>query len=184
MPSSPQIDLISRKYREAFGASARPDYADWMQAGAGRAEAAAALGYRRASAGPLFLEAYLDQPVEALVSARLGRGIERAAIVEIGNFAADNALAMVELWGSAANDLGGESEVAVATLTAPLRRMFTRIGLPITVIAAASPDRLGEGAARWGSYYAQDPMVCMGVIAEGQTALAAFLARRNRRAAA
>ena len=30
---------------------------------------------------------------------------------------------MIELWGAVANDLGGSSEVAVATLTAPLRRM-------------------------------------------------------------
>lgn len=173
MPSSPQTELISRKYQEVFGASARPAYADWMGAGA-----AAALGYRRAGSEPLFLETYLDQPIESLVSSTLGRTIDRGAIVEIGNFAADSAIAMVELWGRAANDLGGSGEVAVATLTAPLRRMFARIGLPIIPLAKADPARLPGAAEEWGSYYATDPMVCMGVIAEGQSAIAAFLARR------
>jgi len=181
MPATPHFELIGRRYREVFGASARPSFSEWMQAGG---VAAAALGYRRGSSGPLFLEVYLDRPVEELVSEALGRQVARDAIVEIGNFAADNAIAMVELWGRAANDLGGNGEVAVATLTAPLRRMFARIGLPITPIARADPARLENASAEWGSYYATDPMVCMGVIAEGQAAIAAFLARRQRKAAA
>ncbi len=181
MQTRPRNDLIRRKYQEVFGASVRPAYDNWLQA---NESADAALGYRRAGSGPLYLEAYLDCPVEQLVSAAAGRPVERTAIIEIGNFAADNALAMVELWGRAANDLGGNGEVAVATLTAPLRRMFARIGLPITQLAPARAERLGEQAGQWGSYYASDPVVCMGEIAQGQAALAAFLARRQRMAAA
>jgi len=183
MPSSLHSDLICRKYREVFGASIQPAFASWQETGAS-GKTSAALGYRRAGADPLFLEAYLDAPVEDLVSERLGRSIAREAIVEIGNFASDNALAMIELWGAAANDLGGQSEVAVATLTAPLRRMFARIGLPFTVIAPARPDRLEAGSTDWGSYYELDPQVCMGLIAEGQHAIGAFLARRKLRQAA
>lgn len=179
MPLKPQDDLIRRKYRETFGATLHPQYAQWMEAGA-----SAALGYRRADALPLFLETYLDAPIEDLVSQALGRPVEREAIVEIGNFAADNALAMIQLWGSAANDLSSTSEVAVATLTAPLRRMFTRIGLPITVLAPACRERLGGHGDSWGSYYDLDPQVCCGEIAPGQQAIAAFLARRNLRDAA
>ena len=179
MPSTPPTDLIAVKYQEAFGASFRPAFASWLEVNGG-----AALGYRRASAGALFLEAYLDQPVEIALAEVLGRVVERAAIVEIGNFAAVNALAMIELWGSAANDLGAASEIAVATLTAPLRRMFERIGLPITAICPARPERLGGDLAEWGGYYELDPVVCMGVIADGQAAISAFLARRNHRFAA
>lgn len=36
---------------------------------------------------------------------------------------------MIELWGRAANDLGSDGEVAVATLTAPLRRMVAWIAM-------------------------------------------------------
>jgi Thermostable hemolysin len=183
MQTTPQIELVSRKYRESFGASARPDFANWLQAGPSP-EARAALGYRRASEEKLFLEAYLGAPIEKVVSAALDRQFAREAIVEIGNFAATNAIAMIELWGMAANDLGGTNEVAVATLTAPLRLMFRRIGLPITILAPARPEGLGQAAALWGNYYAQEPFVCAGVIANGQAAIASFLARRNRKAAA
>lgn len=179
MPSGPRNELIARKYAAVHGAEPRLSYGNWLDA----AEKAA-LGYRRAGAETLFLEAYLDAPVEVLASVALGREVARSAVVEIGNFAADNALAMVKLWGSAANDLGGESEVAVATLTAPLRRMFARIGIPLVEIAPARCERLGTAAGEWGRYYAMDPVVCAGVIADGQAAIAAFLARRNRRCAA
>lgn len=179
MRSMPNFEMIGRQYRDVFSAKAPRSFAQWLAAGEG-----AALGYRRADDEPLFLEAYLDAPVEDLVGAALGRPVPRGAIVEIGNFAADNALAMVELWGNAANDLGGSSEIAVATLTAPLRRMFARIGLPVVELAPARPERLGSAAHAWGSYYAQDPVICMGVIADGQAAMAAFLARRARSIAA
>ena len=183
MPSTMQAELICRKYRDTFGAAMQPAFASWHGAET-EGRAAAALGYRRAGAEPLFLEAYLDAPVEQVVGAALGKPVAREAIVEIGNFASDNAMAMIDLWGAAANDLGGVSEVAVATLTAPLRRMFARIGLPVTVIAPARAERLGAGSQAWGSYYDLDPQVCMGVIADGQRAIGAFLARRKIRKAA
>lgn len=183
MPATPKIEMVARKYREAFGATARPAFAAWLEAGSGIVTGAA-LGYRRAGEEPLFLEAYLDRPIEELAGEVLDRPVERSAIVEIGNFAADNAIAMIELWGHAANDLGGGGEVAVATLTAPLRRMFMRIGLPFKLIAPADPGRIDNGASEWGSYYATDPWVCAGVIADGQAAIAAFLSRRQRKAAA
>jgi hypothetical protein len=176
-------DLVRRRYGEVFGAALTPVFSNWRHRGADHA-AGAALGYQRAGAAPLFLEAYLDRPIEQVVSEALGRPIERSSVVEIGNFAADNALHMIELWGAAANDLGSDSEIAVATLTAPLRKMFARIGLPVRVLAPARLEALAGDGRDWGSYYDSDPQVCMGVIAHGQQAIAQFLARRSRAAAA
>lgn len=183
MAANVEIPLISKRYHEVFGAQLSPGFASYMVCATNN-ETSAALGYRRAGAHPLFLETYLDEPVETAVSRTYGRTIAREAVIEIGNFASDNAMAMVALWGSAANDLAGSGEVAVATLTLPLRRMFARIGVPIVELAPARPERLGEGAADWGSYYETDPRVCAGLIAEGQDAIAAFLARRQNRKAA
>ena len=115
---------------------------------------------------------------------QLDGAVPRKDIIEDGNFAAETAIAMIELWGAAANDLAGRSAIAVATLTAPLRRIFTRIGVPIVEIAPARPEALGAAAAEWGRYYETDPRVCAGIIREGQAAISAFLARRNRREAA
>ena len=173
--------FVDDTYRRAYGARRAAVFGDYLsRGGAGRA----ALGYRRAGAEPLFLEAYCDDPIETLVSAALDRTVSRDAIVEIGNLAANNAWSMIALWGEAANDLGGASEVVVATLTAPLRRMFARIGVPAYRLMAADPAKLGPAAADWGSYYAQDPCICAGPIAEGQRAIAGFLARRRRENAA
>lgn len=183
MAEHSEIPLIRQRYQDVLGARLTPAYRSYLSRQA-RGASAAALGYRRAGAEPLFLERYLDQPVEAEVSAAFGQRVAREAIVEIGNFAADNAMAMIALWGDAANDLGGSSEVAVATLTAPLRRMFARIGLPLKVLGPALASRLGEEAAEWGHYYELDPMVCAGIISEGQQAINAFLQRRQRQEAA
>lgn len=182
MPPTTDTSLICRRYHEVFGARPAPSFRDYVQHGAGTP--AALLGYRRASEAALFLEAYLDRPVEDHLTQAFGRNVARAEVVEIGNFAADNAIAMIQLWGAAANDLAGVSEIAVATLTAPLRRMFARIGVPLIELCLARPERLGAEAAHWGRYYQNDPRVCAGSIREGQGAIAAFLARRDRKAAA
>ena len=182
MLESTEVPYVRQRYREAFGATLSPSFSHWMDKGED-GQSCAALGYRRAGDEPLFLERYLGQSIETLVSAALNRKIPRERIVEIGNFAAGNALAMLDLWGAAANDLGSASEVAVATLTAPLRSMFARIGVPITVLAPAGADRVGEDQAAWGKYYELDPQVCVGEIALGQEAISAFLARRRRNAA-
>ncbi len=175
--------LIDETFRRAYGAENAVGYRDYLALG-GQDTGRAALGYRRASAEALFLESYLDQPIEQAVSLAFGRPIQRERIVEIGNLAADNVWAMIALWGAAANDLGGASEVVVATLTAPLRRMFARIAVPVHELAPADPARLGPTAAEWGSYYESDPRVCAGSISEGQRAIAAFLTRSRRERAA
>lgn len=181
MSERSEAGLVQRRFLEIHDARIVPSFASYRQVE--RSEVPrAALGYRRAQIEPLFLERYLDAPVERLVSAAINRPTERRHIIEIGNLAADDAFAMIELWGSVANDLGADCEVAVATLTAPLRAMFARIGVPIRPLARASISRSDDPEA-WGRYYAGDPWVCAGVISEGQSAISAFLARRRRHAA-
>lgn len=181
MSERSEAGLVQRRFLEIHGARIVPSFASYRQVA--RAEVPrAALGYRRAETEPLFLERYLDAPVERLVSNALGRPVQRNHIIEIGNLAADDAFAMIELWGSVANDLGADCEVAVATLTAPLRAMFTRIGVPLSVLAPASASRADDQGI-WGRYYEGDPWVCAGLISQGQSAISAFLARRGRRAA-
>ena len=178
------LPMIRLAYRQAFGATLEPGFEQYLRYGKEPARGAA-LGFTRAGNGPLFLERYCDGPIETLASAVLGRRVPRESIVEIGNFAAADGAGIVELWGMTANDLGDFSEVAAATLTKPLRRIFGRLGVPIHVLAPADPTRLGEDARAWGSYYELDPQVCIGEIAAGQRAISCLLGRRrNRREAA
>lgn len=172
------IPMIRKRYAGAFGAALEPGFGCYVQRGSSPA-AGAALGYARAGAAPLFLERYLDRPIEALAAVALGREVARTAIVEIGNLAAGNALAMIELWGAAANDLAASCEIGAATLTAPLRGYFARLGIPVYELAPASRECAGAGVADWGNYYELDPKVCIGEIAVGQLAMATLLARRQ-----
>lgn len=172
--------LISRRYADAHGAMPTVSFTHFHAHGSGTA-IGAVLGYRRADLGKLFLEAYLDRPVEDMLGAALGRSFRRHDIVEIGNLAASNAPAMIALWAQASNDLADEAEIAVAVLTAPLRSMFRRLGITLHEIAPARIERLGAEGAQWGRYYASDPVVCAGFIADGQDRLSRLVARRERR---
>ena len=51
------------------------------------------------------------------------------------------------------------------TATRELRNAFTRLGLAPLELSPADPARLPDGGARWGSYYANEPVVVAGRIA-------------------
>jgi len=173
--------FVANRFSEEHGARPCMDYGEWHVVSSAADQPMAALAVRCAADEPLFLEAYLSSPIEMIVSAAFDRGIARNAIVEIGCLAAVPTPAIVKLWSDAASTLAGRHEVAVATLTLPLRKMFARIGLPFVELAQADPSRLqGRAHENWGRYYDAHPVVCAGDIRNGSAALTAF----NQRGAA
>jgi hypothetical protein len=140
----------------------------------------AALGFRRAGDGPLFLEQYLDQPIELALRPYFGDDVERARVVELGSLAANSGLAMIELWLATAQELAAGADIGVAVLTRPLRDMFGRLGIGLHQLGPAHAARLGDAANEWGSYYDNDPVVCAGSLREGQRRLQRFTARRRQ----
>lgn len=171
-------DLITDRYAAVHGAHIASDFPNHCTL-TDQSGPCAVLGFRSAGAGSLFLERYLDDPIEIAVRDALGIAIARERIVEIGAHASSRPRATVALWATAAATLDGPSDVAVAVLTAPLRAMFARIGLPIVEIAAAEPGRLGSHSAPWGRYYDSDPIVCAGSIAAARAPLARWLEGRG-----
>ncbi|CAN5421531.1 hypothetical protein BH09PSE4_BH09PSE4_11430 [soil metagenome] len=163
-------ELITDRYAAMHGAQIKTDFPNYCTVN-DLTGPCAVLGFRSAGGGNLFLEHYLDEPVEGAVHAALGVAVSRERIVEIGAHASSRPRATITLWAQAAATLDGQSDVAVAVLTAPLRAMFARVGLPIVEIAPARPDRLGEQSAEWGRYYEADPVVCAGWIAAAQAPL-------------
>lgn len=126
-------------------------------------ELLAAAGYRSA-AEPLFLERYLDVPVDQLI-AQHGGGLlpPRARIVEVGHLAARRAghgRALILQLASYLNEQ--RVEWVVSTLTEELRHLFERMGVQPLELGRADPTRLGAGAQAWGRYYAHRPMVLAG----------------------
>lgn len=132
-----------------------------------------ALGYTAARDGALFLEHYLDLPVETAIAGKAGQAIARADIVEVGNLAGRCAGAARALIVFMTRHLFQQGYTWVAfTATRALLNSFARLRLLPTVLADADPGRLGEAGRAWGSYYASRPQVMFGNIGYGHAQLA------------
>ncbi len=161
-------DFIAARFARAYGARLTHflPHLLGVKDGLGRWQAAA--GYAAAGAQALFLEQYLDQPVELALAAALGAPIARGSVVEVGNLAANSAGMARSLIPQLARHLHRMGYRWVAfTATRALRNSFHRLGLKPVPIAAADRARLADGGAHWGSYYDQDPVVVAGKISLG-----------------
>lgn len=119
----------------------------------------AAVGIRSAR-HPLFLERYLDEPVEAVIRQIVGHSVSRQTIAEVGQLAADRSSAGITLMLCLAHRLAADGyEWMVFTATEELRGILVRLGLLLFAIAHADPSRLGNEAQAWGRYYEHHPLI-------------------------
>ncbi|MFT3673674.1 thermostable hemolysin [Aestuariivirga sp.] len=159
-------DLIARRYEEQFGVRIVPDYPQFLTLQSGTGGLLSAVGIRRAADAPLFLEQYLDQPVEdVLAGAGLGRH-PRSAIVELGSLASLSNRASLYLIAAMAAYMQQKGfAVATVTGTRRLRRIFSLFDLDLSTLAAARAERLTGPTRNWGSYYDDDPQVLAAPVA-------------------
>lgn len=156
--------FIAQRFARAYGAQVTADHPLIAGLVAPDGEVLAAAGVRFAETGPLFLERYLDQPIEAEVGRVLGGPASRDAIAEIGAFASTHPAWSMQLFEALPPWLAGLAgrRFAVATLRPELARMLGRSGFGLRTIANADPARLGDEASAWGSYYAGAPRIYAG----------------------
>ncbi|MBP6708192.1 MAG: thermostable hemolysin [Candidatus Accumulibacter sp.] len=125
----------------------------------------AATGWRAAQAAALFLECYLEQPIEQAMADLAHQRVRREEIVEVGNLAAEKPGGTVQVVLALAAHLDRLGyKWVVFTATRELIGIFNRLGLPLLALATADPGRLGEAAATWGRYYDTQPIVVAGRI--------------------
>ncbi|GAB1394544.1 hypothetical protein MASR1M60_27080 [Rhodocyclaceae bacterium] len=125
----------------------------------------AAAGWRSAANTKLFLESYLDRPIEQAMDERAAQPAERSRIAEVGHLAAEkNGGSLHVILALAAHLHRQGYEWVVFTATRELVGMFARLGLPLLALAKADPGRLGAAACDWGSYYATEPVIVAGRI--------------------
>lgn len=155
---------IDAVYREHFGARV-PDWAPMLVSVGEGDTVAAAAGYRRA-VERLYLERYLDAPVERALAAALAIDAPpRSGIVEVGHLAAVSPGASRVLMAALGRHLAAVGvEWVVSTATAPLRAMFERMGMQVVELGRASAEAAGPQAASWGRYYAEQPAVIAGAL--------------------
>ncbi len=116
---------------------------------------------------PLFLEAYLAEPAESLLSAALGRTVRRQDIAEIGNLASatpGGGRLLTAAFAAYLAEVG--LDWAMFTATLPLRNGFARQGVPLIDLGPADGACLGSDVADWGRYYEADPRVTAVSIAD------------------
>ena len=133
-----------------------------------------AVGLRSAATESLFLERYLDRPIEAEIARRSCTPVARSQIVEVGNLAARGTgharlliVALTSLLASQGYDW------VVFTGTVELLNSFGRLDLGLLHLANADPARMGDERVDWGSYYDNQPQVMAGNVRRGHACLLA-----------
>ncbi|MBL4681474.1 MAG: thermostable hemolysin [Pseudomonadales bacterium] len=128
-------------------------------------EVVACTGFQSADHSELFLEQYLDKPIEQALSIAMDSSIERKDIVEIGGFAvtsSNHALSFMLQLAPAFQNLG--FRYAVCTVTYPVRKYLKNLGLDTVFLGDATPDMVDTSDNAWGSYYRLKPVILGGNI--------------------
>ena len=130
----------------------------------------AAAGYRHATE-PLFLEQYLDEPIEALVG--VDGPVDRTRIVEVGHLASVRPGASRRLIAALVEHLCAQGiEWVTSTVTADLRHLFIRLGVGGLALGSARPGPAGRGRRQLGPLLRSRPGGHGGSPADGRGSLA------------
>lgn len=151
------VDFIRRRFELAYGARPALRIPELLALTTAQGSILAAVGVRNAAAEALFLEDYLDRPVQHQLPCPNG---DRRQIAEFAHLAGVEAgvsrvlFASLAVWLDSAN-----YRWVVCTGTDQLRNSFRRLGIKTHVLAKADPGRLAGGGAGWGRYYDHNPAV-------------------------
>ena len=121
-------------------------------------------GMRVAKNTPLFLEQYLDQAIESVLSQQTGKTVARNSIVEIGNLASSQRGASHLLFLLFTSILyRADYRWITFTATQALHNNLNKLGFNLTYLCEADPAMLNkESADDWGKYYDTQPQVLAG----------------------
>jgi len=163
---------VAKKFADAYGATIT-DFMPKLLSLSCQDKFSAVAGVRPAQNHPLFLERYLDHPIERLLGESCEDLVKRESIIEIGNLVATHR---------------GSSQLLFILLTAILhqadygwvvftaipqvQKILNRLGIRTHVLAEAESTRLTLAEQqRWGKYYQSKPRVIAGNLADGMDSL-------------
>ena len=158
--------FIANKYEQSFGANLTHFLPNLMVEINLNDDIDYAYGFCPSNLQPLFLERYLPNPIDQILSKKYGKSIERQDIVEVGN------LVIANLSDSANTFLNiitclkhmGFTWI-VCTTTRMLRVLFHHVGILPDVICRADKSILSVcEQQQWGSYYETNPKILVGNI--------------------
>lgn len=153
--------FISNVFHQAYGAKIKSFKPCLMSLRDQDHHLVAACGFRSAALEPLFLETYLDRPIETALSERTGLPVKRNDVVEVGNFSVTEPGMARYLITAIVDQLYATSKQwAVFTAVPVVRNAFIKMNLVPVILGDADKSRLHpEEQAKWGSYYEQKPQI-------------------------
>lgn len=168
-PGSPERPELEAFVRSAFARRHEATVSSFMPTLLSFRDAAGELrgviGLRGAQPQPLYLEQYLEQPVEAAIATATGQPVRRAEVVEVGNLAGANCRAAMRMVASLPSYLLARDYHWIAfTATSAVRGILAAFGAPLVELARADGSRVTTGNDRWGRYYESDPRVLAGYL--------------------
>lgn len=111
----------------------------------------------------LFLETYLDEAIEDVITNIVMQPIARNKIVEIGNLTSSRKGSSQMLFILIAAILKQAGfEWVVFTATKHVQQILTKLDLQTIELCEADPQRLSDRGDSWGSYYNNQPKVLVG----------------------
>ena len=161
IPERPDVEaFIRRGFEQAYGSRLEQLMPDLMVLRR-HSEIAAACGLRPAALANLFVEVYLDAPIERILATTADPTIARAEITEVGNLViAQPGYARRLIVHLAAHLYARGTRWVVFTAVPALRNSFRRLGIPLLSLGPAEAARLSpDERARWGTYYEHLPVV-------------------------
>ena len=149
---------IQRLYRRRYGALLE-SFAPMMVAELTQTGTVECVAGLRFGLEPLFLECYLDRPIEQVLEHHLYSEVERSRIVEVCHLAgAGSGRSLTFVRKLIAMLEATQVEWAIFTATRPLRHLLRRSGLFLVELGVATIHRVPRPET-WGSYFEHDPRI-------------------------
>ncbi|HSQ70589.1 MAG TPA: thermostable hemolysin [Steroidobacteraceae bacterium] len=169
-PGRPEAEaFVARAFRVKHGASIQSFMPELVSFRDGRDRVRGVVGLRSAAREPLYLEHYLDVPVESAIATCAGVVAGRGEIVEVGNLAGRHCRDAVSIVATLPEFLLERGyRWIVFTATVAVQQILHSFGAPLTELARAEQDRVRGGLDDWGRYYVAKPRVFAGYLPDSR----------------
>lgn len=153
---------VKNIFRKAYGADIN-EFSPMLLCAQQQDQIDTVIGLRCAQGNQLFLESYLDLPIEEVIYQQCKIEVPRDSLVELGNLVAQRSGSSRQLFITLAFALeAAEVQWACFTATGQVKQLLRKLRLnPIELCKAQQRAVIG-GDSSWGGYYDQSPTVCFG----------------------
>jgi len=152
--------FVEQMYKKIYNATIYSHYSNFIGI-TNNNKIVSVLGFRYAKNKRLFLEQYLTQPIELLLSNKLKIStINREHIIEIGSFVSQDSFATLLMLEQLIIYLKKQNiHYVCVTVTKHLERYFKIMGIKGIRMSAAKYNNLHTNINDWGNYYEHKPNV-------------------------